>query len=131
MGVAQLALHMALQLLDDQLGVGQGMGSARAPRLAHSIGIVRRQQALEDVAAGTPLPVRDIVALGGRLAVLARRAHIVVIGHAALAALLGGVTRRQGAGTLGAQGIDGGILEVLGDTEGQTGGTKAPGSGEK
>jgi len=102
------------------------MGSLGGPRLAHTIGIISSQQTLEDISPGTPLSVGDVVALSCWLAVLARRANVIVTGHTALC-LRGGSTRGQGTGTFGAQGIDGGILKVLGDTECQTGSAKAPG----
>lgn len=125
--VPQLALHMALQLLNHQLGVGQGVGALGAPGLAHSVGVVGLQQALEDVAAGAPLAVGHIVALGGRLAVLARRADVVLVSHTALA-VSGSAALGQRAGTLGPQGVDGGIFQVLGNAKGQTGSTEAPGN---
>jgi len=106
------------------------MGSLGGPWLANAIGIISHQEALKDISSGTPLPVGHIVALGGRLAVLARRANIIVTGHTALS-LHGGSALGQGTGTLGAQGIDGRILQVLGDTKGKTGSAKAPGNYKK
>lgn len=128
--VSQLGLDVALQLLNNQLGVGQGVGALGAPGLAHAVGVVGLQQALEDVAAGTPLAVGHIVALGSRLAVLARRADVVLVSHTALS-VRGGAALGQGAGTLGAQGIDGGIFQVLGNAKGQTGSAEAPGNSKE
>lgn len=65
MRVLILRVDGVLQHVHDVVRLGKGVRVDRSPWLVDSVGILGGQQSQEDISAGSPIPVVDVVAFAG------------------------------------------------------------------